>query len=335
MRNAIQSSIHRADFQQWLNNGTAPLVVSHSPEESATFLKLSKLPKIDYIFGTVTVRAERIGWNDSLTFCGVYDQRSQRLYLADTPLTFVVDGITEEERDIKRYAKEICGQVNERVEAAVNNDRNNLSVKKVTDWRTSKDLKYYREYGAREEAIQRLFEDRAPDGQFHSDYALDGLPETAFLAWLQDPKLFIQTEAEQYLKDHQEDFLAEFLRNDALMAEYQALTQDAESPIHRMKAITDAVNRCGAKTVTVTVQKDGTELTFKAEAIGLKGYRMNYYGSGIPAQDRRKFEKAFGRYADYSAEDIAKITYGRNTIYEAPPVQTEEMTAEMEGMRFG
>ncbi len=101
--------------------------------------------------------------------------------------------------------------------------------------------------------------------------------------------------------------------------------QDTSNPIHRMKAITDAVKASGAKTVTVTVQKDGTELTFKTEASSLIGYRNRYSTFDIPAQDRREFEQLFGRYADYTAEDITRITYGRNTIYEAPPVQTEEL----------
>lgn len=47
---------------------------------------------------------------------------------------------------------------------------------------------------------------------------------------------------------------------------------------------------------------------------------------------RRAFERVFGRQANYGPEDITKITYGRNTIYEAPPVQAEEMA---EGMRMG
>ena len=90
-----------------------------------------------------------------------------------------------------------------------------------------------------------------------------------------------------------------------------------------MKAISGAVRDSGAKMVTVTVVKPEGELTFKAAADSLTGYR-NYYSSyDIPAQDRREFERLFGKYADYRAEDITRITYGRNTIYEATPDQTE------------
>ena len=92
-----------------------------------------------------------------------------------------------------------------------------------------------------------------------------------------------------------------------------------------MKAITDAVRDSGAKMVTVTVARPEGELTFKTAVDSLTGYR-NYYSSyDIPAQDRREFERLFGKYADYRAEDITRITYGRNTIYEATPDQTEEL----------
>ena len=157
------------------------------------------------------------------------------------------------------------------------------------------------------------------------------------MAWLQDPEGFIETEADQHIKINQEKFLLQFLKDDALLEEYQALMQDTENPIHRMKAITEAIKASGAKTVTVTVQKDGAELTFKTGANSLTGHRNYYSTYDIPAQDRREFERLFGRSANYTAEDIIRITYGKNTIYEAPPLQMEGMVEDMKigGMGFG
>ena len=97
-----------------------------------------------------------------------------------------------------------------------------------------------------------------------------------------------------------------------------------------MKAITDAIEGCGAKTVSATVQKDGQELTFQTAADYLTGHRNYYNTSGITASDRREFERLFGRYTNYTAEDITKITYGRNTIYETPPVQSEELGSALQ-----
>ena len=117
-----------------------------------------------------------------------------------------------------------------------------------------------------------------------------------------------------------------------MLEQYQALMQDTGNPIHRMKAITDAVKASGAKTVAATVQKDGMELTFRAVANSLTGHRNFYSTYNIPAQDRRIFEQMFGRYADFCAEDITRITYGKRTLYEAPAIQSEDMT---EGMMMG
>ena len=81
--------------------------------------------------------------------------------------------------------------------------------------------------------------------------------------------------------------------------------------------------------MTVTIQKEGAELTFKAAADSLTGHRSYYSTYYLPAQDRREFERVFGRNADYNAEDITRITYGKKTIYETAPVQAEGPVQEI------
>ena len=57
----------------------------------------------------------------------------------------------------------------------------------------------------------------------------------------------------------------------------------------------------------------------------------------LDAADRQEFERLFGRGANYCAEDITRITYGKKTLYEAPPIQAEDMAEriEMGGMQLG
>ena len=114
------------------------------------------------------------------------------------------------------------------------------------------------------------------------------------------------------------------MKDDALLAEYQALVQDTGNPLHRVKAISEAIKASGAKTVPVTVQRDGEALSFRTGTTPLRGRYNSYSASHIGIADRREFERLFGRYADYHAEEITKITYGRHTIYEAPAVQIED-----------
>lgn len=148
--------------------------------------------------------------------------------------------------------------------------------------------------------------------------------------YLKSPEDYIKTTAEQYMRDNQEEFLAQFLRKDALLAEYQMLSQDSDAPVYRMRAITDALQKSGAKTVNVTVQKDGMELTFKTSAESLKGLKSQYSTWYIAPSDRLQFRHLFGAGSDYSAEDIIRIAYGRSTLYEAPSAPAEDRSGRAE-----
>lgn len=338
MKDLIQCSVAHDDFQRWLDTKTAPITLCDNNKPDMMLLSLKKNASLNYLYRTAIEWDNAISWDNSLMFCGVYDMERRTLYLAEDSLhTFMHSKLPLIAETGPSILESINSRINQRVEDIIANDRNNLPIQEITNYQHLNNLQYYQEYGAKEEAIQLFFANMEPDNRFHSRYALDELPETAFIAYRQDPEEFIQTEAEQYIKNQQEKFLLQFLKNEALMTEYQTLIQDTDNPIHRMKAITAAVIASGAKTVTVTVQKDKQELTFKTAASSLTGHKNFYSTYDIPASDRREFERLFGRYSDYNAGDITRITYGRNTIYEAPPVQTEEQSESMRmgGIQFG
>lgn len=333
MKDLFPGTAVRDEFQRWLELGNAPFTIWQGEQTLVTLSRLEKQQGVDYLYRISPTQNNSISWDSSMLFCGVYDMEHRVLYLTKDSLGIFTSGRFPFVAEIgPSMAGEISGMINRYVEDAIANDRNHLTVREVTGWQEVRDLQYYQEYGAKEHAIQMFFDGEIPDEQFHSGYTLDELPEPAFIAYIRDPENFVQTEAEQYMKINQEKFLLQFLKSEALLAEYQALAQDTGSPIHRMKAITDAVKASCAKTVTVTVQKNGQELTFKASASSLTGHKNYYSTYDIPASDRREFEHLFGRHSDYSAEDITRITYGRNTIYEAPAVQAEVLA---EGMVMG
>lgn len=336
MSDLYQAAAARDEFQRWLELGHAPFTVWQGEKALVTLSRLEKKPSVDYLYRIAATQGNSISWEDNLLFCGVYDMKNRALYLTKDSLRILMEGkFPMVAKAGPSMAGEISGRINQRVESIIANDRDNLPMREVTGWREMRDLKYYQEYGAAEDAIQHLFDGTEPDGQFHSDYELGRLPEAGFLAYIQDPEGFIQARAEQYIQTNAEKFLLQFLENDALLAKYQALMQDAGNPIHRMKAITDAINASGAKTVTVTVQKAGQELTFKAEASSLTGHKSSYNTSDISGPDRQEFNRTFGKYSGYMAEDITRITYGRRTIYEAAPAQAEEPAIGMGEMNFG
>ena len=335
MKDLIPCEAARDDLQRWLASGNGPLTVSVGEKEGTLLIALEKTSSVDYLYRTSITEDGSISCDNSLLFCGVYDGENQSLYLAkDAQRLFTGGSIPLVTEAGSSVIKDICGKVNQRVENTIANDKSNLPVQTVTGWREAHDLQSYQEHGPKEDSLRMLFGDHTPESKFHSDYAMCEMPEAAFLSWLQDPDSFIQTEAETYIKSNPERFLLQFLKSEALLAEYQALAGNTGSPIHRMKAITDAINISGAKMVNVTVQKDGEELTFKMDAGRMKGHQTHYSTYYIPAADRRRFEQVFGRNAGFRAEDVIRITYGRNTIYEAPSAQEERM-AESAGPVMG
>ena len=268
----------------------------------------------DYLFGCETFYGERISWSDRLEFCGLYDRQHQALHLLDDPLPNFVSGLTEEEcQDSTAFGKRIAQEVDRYVEAAISNERSRLSVRELTSERNINSYRYYKGTEAGREAASLVFSGGKPDVQFHSEY-YTSLTEDTLLSYLKSPEDNIKTTAEQNMRDNQEEFLAQFLKKDALLAEYQMLSQDSDAPVYRMRAITDALQKSGAKTVNVTVQKDGVELTFKTSAESLKGLKSQYSTWYIAPSDRLQFRHLFGAGSDYSAEDIIRIAYGRSTL---------------------
>lgn len=324
----------RSGFQQQLERGTASFKICAGMRADTLLFKLEKGPSVDYWYRIPVGEDNSISYQSDPQFCGVYDRQCRTLYLTPDALPSFTGGRTQAVTEVgPSMTEEISGRINQWVEECIANDRNNLSVYEITGSRARYDLKSYLEDGAKREAVERFFGGREPDGQFHSAYALEELPEVAFLSYIRNPEDFIRSEAEQYIKDNQEKFLLQFLKNDALLAEYQALVQDTGNPLHRVKAISEAIKASGAKTVTVTVQRDGEELSFRTGTTPLRGRYNSYSASHISAADRREFERLFGRYADYHAEEITKITYGRHTLYEAPTVQIEDYSTT--GMTMG
>lgn len=325
-----QAPLPRQEFQEWLENAAVPVLVLQKGKHLGSVVKVPATPEIDYLFGCETFYGERISWSDRLEFCGLYDRQHQALHLLDDPLPNFVSGLTEEEcQDSTAFGKRIAQEVDRYVEAAISNDRSRLSVRELTSERNINSYRYYKGTEAGREAASLVFSGEKPDVQFHSEY-YTSLTEDTLLSYLKSPEDYIKTTAEQYMRDNQEEFLAQFLKKDALLAEYQMLSQDSDAPVYRMRAITDALKKSGAKTVNVTVQKDGVELTFKTSAESLKGLKSQYSTWYIAPSDRLQFRHLFGAGSDYSAEDIIRIAYGRSTLYEAPSAPAEDI--EMQGM---
>lgn len=231
--------------------------------------------------------------------------------------------------------EDLNAHVNASVERILAGDRTKLPVTNVTSEALMQELADYRKSGARADAVQQFMSGRERKrASFVSCYHVDHLAGDSMAAYLEDPDKYIEAQAEDYIKNSGEKLLVQFLKSDALAAELAQINSEADSPLHRMRAITNALYQSRAETVCVTIQKDGELLSFQAPVRTLEGYQESYSAWEITAPDRKDFARLIGEQGTYQAEDIVQITDGQSVLYTAPAHQTQDMAedAAMGGM---
>ena len=114
---------------------------------------------------------------------------------------------------------------------------------------------------------------------FQCFYEAENWTENSLLSYILDSQGYTAKEATDYMEGNQEEMLFDFLCNDVELAEYQALVDDRDNPVHIVKKIMAAMNTTSAKTVNVTICKDGEEFSFKTEAQELRRDCKDYYST--------------------------------------------------------
>ncbi len=307
-------------FYNWLASGEPELCHLQVRGTSYLLFRLAKSPDFDYLFCERRYRDNDLTRDSSFKYAGIYCKRDGLLYDAQYDLKSLDHELgTMADKSAGVLSEQLKAAVRQRVETAVCNDRSNLSVTEVRDSTLLNRLDYSLKYSAKDEARKRYLdtvEFEPPVFQCH--YEPEHWTEDSLLSYILDPDGYADTEAVDYMAAHQEDMLFDFFYNDALLKAYQAIIADTENPVHIIKKIKAAMDATSAKTVNVTIRKNDIEFTFKTEASSLRGDCGSHYNSwNLVAADRRKFEQLFGRSADYAPQEILRITYARNVLYEA------------------
>lgn len=309
-------------FETWLRSGETNLLSLRLERESYIFLRLPKRPGFDYLFAQRQYRGDGALHAEGIEYAGIYNAADGLVYDADYALIHA-EGLddTLAERSKGNLLKRLKQDVRALVERRVAGDRGNLAICELTDARSLERLEQYRKYRAPSAARELILGGLTPeDAGFSCHYRPDQWTEDTLLDYLADPLGYAEREAARFWADdgNQAEMLLDFLAHDALAAEYEKLAEDAENPAHIIRRIMEAVAFTDAKTVTVTIHKDGQDFTFKTEASVLRRDCTNTYGTWyIVAADRREFERRFGRSAEYAPGEIVRITYARKVLYEA------------------
>ncbi len=322
------SPITREEFMAWLKDGRDMLTVERT-NAWACFIKLPKRDGIDYIFHQEGYHCEPLGRDGHFDFAGIYMRAEQKLYCPCISTRAVSDWKNDPNTTEGDLRKIFCQAVNMRIEEMVKGG--GVGIDELMDTGLKSEIESYRDCRAEGIAAQEYIDSVPLENiRYRANYQVyqwdDGM-----LDFLQDRDGYAMRIAGEYVMFHQEDILAELLRIGAVREKYAAIIADQSSPIHLMKKISDAVRSSGAATVRVTIEKDGVQATIRTSAKSLSGYHPAYDDFDAPIPDRKTFSEAFGKWANYTAQDIRRITYGRKTIYEAPEQKTVQSEAPAKG----
>ena len=312
-------------FRAWLDGDDyRPFIIGEKNEHNL-LIRVPCRENFDYLFGDYLGSNQAVQRGCKLNYCGIYHKGEHKIYDAHGWFK-KMDPTLESDEGILEMADSVTDTVRSLIEQRLQDNVRNLTIRSLSSSKMQSDLQYATQYVAPVEARKMFLLHLEPeDVHFECEYGFARWKDTLLLDYLTDRDTFCQQEAEAYWAGHQEEMYLQFLINDAIQDELAELNAQEDSPLHRIREISEAVSEVSAKSVTVTVCKNGTECTFKCTADALTRDPGKHYSTwNIFARDRAQYESLFGRYQDFTPEEITQISYNGKTIYEAEPFEQEE-----------
>lgn len=290
------------------------------------YINLIRVPlsdTIDYIYSQANYQNSTLR-REKFDYAGIYNRSDGLVYGANYDLCGHNGLLSSEEydnsRDLGSVYDTFTGQVNARIREIISDNRDNLHVteaeitdeylkRKLAEAKTRHQNDRVRSLvlgGIKKGEIRFIPWYRAKNEESYSDLIIDILEKRNAL---------VEETAIKWIEENRAESLIQFLSNDLLKADLDAVYADPQHPLFLIKKIMDAVSG-DYRTVNVTTVIDGKELTFKTDACVLQHDPDGaYYTYRMAAPDRRKFEELYGRNRDYLPQDIVKITYGKKVLY--------------------
>ncbi len=318
----------KEEFMKWLNEPNSQPLSLKQFGSCYTYLKAPQNDDFSYLYYQRNYRTDTLIRNDDFIYTGIYYKENGLIYDACGHFSALFPDI-EYPETVEQMADSITENVQKTVEEMVGSDRSTLSISELSE-NGHRSLAHFEEFVS-EGKTRNLFLKGTDSSQlrYECDYAFDEWEDQELLEYIRNPSGFIRSKAKQYFDTHQEDILLEFEKNDLIKAKLQEVESLGDSPLHRIRNIMTAMNGIAAKTVNVTVCKDGTEFTFKTEASELRRDPVSHYSTwNIAAKDRSEFEMLFGRHESYYPEEITDISYCGKSVYSAEPYEAEQTENE-------
>ena len=318
-----------SELSKWLQDDITKPAAIRNGDYADTIIRVPYDDDFDFLFHQNSYNGEPLTVNANMAYCGIYNKLDGQLYDVKFPLKGKLDDM-DSAKSMLDIEQQFNDDVRAFIEGVVGNDVDHLRSPSFEDAKYDNRLDDFRRNYA-DSIVTRMYlgGDSADDIRFQCGYYLDRSSSALMLRYLKYHDATVEEAATGYWQTHQDDMLLELRKNEILREKLRVLEANPNHPLHKQKAVMDAVKDSGAKTVNVTIIKGGEEYSFKYSADRLSRYMEGKYSAwDMPSKDRDGFYERFGRYSDFTPEDITEISYRGKTLYEADSLMPSESADE-------
>ena len=318
------------EFKNWLKDETIKPLTRIVDRMNKVYIKIPKRENFFYLFCQWHNKSLDAESGHDFEYAALYNRQDGLVYNAglDFQETFPEAATGPK---ISQLSQTVNESIRLRLEDFIAQNQTDLSMRKLSE-KSLAELEDYKKYQL-EKDIQRYFlkglENSEEENQRYYDHEWT---EEDLLDYLEDADGYIERTAEKIWSKRRESILLQQQRRALIKTGVEELEKESDSPLHRQRNILYALRNSPAKTVKVTIHKNGIEFTFRTTAKEVSRETVASYSTyPMPAKDREQFAALFGWHASYGPEDIVDIAYRGKSLYSAEaykPQESEEQESE-------
>ncbi len=311
----------KQEFLNFLKGSRQTITFDYGDKSKIIINKIKYNDKLDILYALDSYSGKLFDLSSPFKYSGIYDKDNDKLFDVEYAIRHNIlnwDYNDEEYIGSDALYKMISKDINERVKELIDDGKDEIfNIDEVEIGDEIEDQNVITDFmdGVTSENLENNYI------QYFTNKPQD------LLDYLSDKNTFIEEESRDFIIDNTVDILRGLAISEERRKALKRIEEDENHPYHKIKNIIDAVKSNNCVTVNLTINKNGIEQTFKYNAQDLiNNYNFSYLSThGIEKlQDRNLFEETFGRWNDLHYEDIVKITYGKNTIYEDENFKSKE-----------
>lgn len=301
---------HEQEILEWLRDESRIMYCVVTRYSKYVLVKLPLKGEYGIIYVSDSNKAEYLQPYKDLEYQGFYRKGTAELYNAQYKLRQLISEEVYEKRSGENLRTDFESEVGEKLDVLIGKFEKDIRLDESTS-----EIQQKRKSYAESQARQVYLKNGSAEFKYHCKYNVQYFEEI-MLDYVMDKEKCVTRIANEYFENRHETIISEIVENLMAKEMYDEMSKGKDEHLKAMRNIIASIEPT-YKTVNVTVNIEGKELTFKYEADTLrKDCGSHYCTWDIQAKDRREFERLYGRNADFTPENITKITYGRKTIYE-------------------